>query len=68
MMACSAAFGLGGGGDLTWLAIAFSVRLNVGTWPPFQAGQLPFIGVQMLDQWHLPVTFEGEKAKQRGQL
>ena len=58
---------MGGEGGLTVLAI-FSVRLNVGTWPPLQAGPLPFIGIQWLDQWHLPVTFEGEKAKQRGQL
>ena len=67
-MAWSAALGLGGGGRLTWLETVFNVRLNVGAWAPFQAGRLPFIGVHVLDQWHLPLTFEGEKAEQRGQL
>ena len=57
MMACSAALGFGDGGPLTWLAAVLNVRLNVGAWAPFQAGRLPFIGVHVLDQWHLPVTF-----------
>ena len=65
MIAWSAALGLGGGGRL---ARVFNVRLNVGAWAPFQAGRLPFIGVHVLDQWHSPVTFEGAKAEQRGQL
>ena len=64
MMACSAALGLGGGGRLCSMA----PRPNVGAALACQAGDSPFSGEHVLDQWHLWVIFEGVKAAQRGQL
>jgi hypothetical protein len=40
----------------------------VGVALPCQAGESPFSGEHVLDQWHLLVIFEGVKAEQRGQL
>ena len=43
-------------------------RPKAGAALPCQAGESPFSGEQVLDQWHLWVIFEGVKARQRGQL